>query len=67
MDKRQLVLHAERDLLECQLVMLERLTEERRQAADGAPETAACMEALFTRLRLVNDLLAEMRSPEAST
>lgn len=60
MDERALLL-AERDLLECRLLTLERTIEERREHGEASPELAVRMSSLFTRLKLVNELLAEMR------
>lgn len=60
MDAR-LVLHAERDALEFRLVMLERTIEVRHELGEASPELAERIAALFTRLREVNELLAEMR------
>jgi hypothetical protein len=59
MDER-LELHAQRDLLEFRLVMLEKAIEE--QPGRDTPNLAEHMEALFARLLLVNAKLAEMRA-----
>jgi hypothetical protein len=57
-----LKLHAERNALETQLLVLERAIKERQQGGMAAPELADRMVDLLARLRLVNEKLAEMRA-----
>jgi hypothetical protein len=60
-------LRAMRHLLETRLLVLERAIEDQRRHGVAAPELAERTAALLERLRLVNERLAKMRSPEAST
>lgn len=60
-------LHAERDLLETRLLLLERVIDEQRQHGTAVPELAKRVESLLAQLGPVNAKLAELRGPGAAT
>jgi hypothetical protein len=63
----QIGLHADRDSLEAQLLVLEWAIEERQRCGVAAPELADRLASLLDRLGQVNARLAELRGPASPT